>query len=366
MTHGRASKGAARIAFTLTDLAAKLDGKVEGDGARSISGVAGIAEAGPDDITFVAASRNLPEAESTAAGAILAGPGVTPAGRDIIRVDNPHLAFARVLDLFHPRQLPPAGIHPTACVDEGADLDPSVAVGAFCYVASGVTVGPRSVLGSHCILAADSALGADVLLHPRVTVLAGVQVGDRSIIHSGSVLGSDGYGYVHDGSAHRKIPQVGTVIVGDDVEIGANVTIDRATTGATCVGSGTKIDNLVQIAHNVEIGDHSLIISQVGISGSTRIGSGVVLAGQVGIAGHVTIGDGAVVGAQSGVMTDVPPGETRSGIGPLPHRTWLRAQAAFEKLPDFRRRLKQLEKKTAGLEETLSAGTSPPAERESS
>jgi len=366
MTHGRASKGAARIAFTLADLAERLDGKVEGDGARSVSGVAGIAEAGPDDITFVAASRNIPEAESTSACAILAGPGVTPAGIDIIRVDNPHLAFALTLDLFHPRESPPPGVHPTACIEDGASVDPTAAVGAFCCIADGAVVGPGSVLGPHCILAADSALAADVFLHPRVTVLARVQVGSRTVIHSGSVLGSDGYGYVHDGRSHRKIPQVGTVVIGDDVEIGANVTIDRATTGATRIGSGTKIDNLVQIAHNVEIGDHSLIISQVGISGSTRIGKGVVLAGQVGIAGHVTIGDGAVVGAQSGVLTDVPPGETRSGIGPLPHRTWLRAQAAFEKLPDFRRRLKQLEKKTAGLEQMLSAGSAPPAERESS
>ena len=366
MTHGRTSKGAARVAFTLSELAARLDGELEGDGERIISGVAGITEAGPDDITFVAASSYIREAEATSAAAILAGPGVTPTGFDIIRVDNPHLAFALTLDLFHPRKLPPPGVHPSACVEDNASVDSSARVGAFCFIAAGAAVGPRSVLGPHCVLAGNATLGEDVLLHPRVTLLAGVQVGNRTTIHSGAVLGSDGYGYVHDGRSHRKIPQVGTVIIGDDVEIGANVTIDRATTGATRVGPGTKIDNLVQIAHNVEIGDHSLIISQVGISGSTRVGNGVVLAGQVGIAGHVTIGDGAVVGAQSGVMTDVPPGETRSGIGPLPHRTWLRAQAAFEKLPDFRRRLKQLEKKIAVLERSLAADSTPSADRESS
>jgi UDP-3-O-[3-hydroxymyristoyl] glucosamine N-acyltransferase len=366
MTHGRAGKGDRDIRFTLADLAERLNGRAEGDGEKTISGAAAIAEAGPRDITFISASKYLKEVSSLRAGAVIAAEKMPLPGVDVIRVSNPHLAFARVLELFNPPGQAVPGVHPSAIIEEGAAVDPSATVEAFCHIGRHASVSHRSVLRSHCIVGEGSAIGSDVLLHPRVTVGESVSIGDRVIVHSGAVIGSDGFGYVLDGKEHRKIPQVGSVVIEEGAEIGANVTIDRATTGTTRIGSGTKIDNLVQIAHNVEVGSNSIIVSQVGISGSTRIGSGVVLGGQVGIVGHVTVGDGAAVGAQSGVMSDVPAGETRSGTGPLPHRQWLKAQAAFEKLPDFRKRLKALERKIGELEKHLPSGDGTSSRKESS
>jgi UDP-3-O-[3-hydroxymyristoyl] glucosamine N-acyltransferase len=366
MTHGRASKGDRNSRFTLADLAERLSGKPEGDGGKTFSGAAGLAEAGPEDITYISASKYLKEIASSRAGAVIAPEKMSLPGKDVIRVPNPQLAFARALEIFNPPRRTVPGVHPSAIIEEGAAVDPAARVEALCHIGRGTSVGPRSVLRTHCIVGEGSTIGSDVLLHPRVTVGESVSIGDRVIVHSGAVIGSDGFGYVRDGKKHHKIPQVGRVVISEDAEIGANVTIDRATTGTTRIGPGTKIDNLVQIAHNVEVGSNSIIVSQVGISGSTRIGSGVVLGGQVGIVGHVVVGDGAAVGAQSGVMSDVPAGETRSGIGPLPHRQWLKAQAAFDKLPDFRKRLKRLEKKIAELEEHLPSDRGTSSRKESS
>jgi UDP-3-O-[3-hydroxymyristoyl] glucosamine N-acyltransferase len=362
MTHGKAGN----IRFTLADLADRLNGKAEGDTGKTISGAAGIAEAGPGDITFITALKYLEEVSSSKAGAVIAAEKMRLPGRDVIRVSNPHLAFARALELFNPPRPAVPGVHPSAIIEEGAAVDPTASVEALCHIGRDASVGPRSILRSHCIVGEGSTIGSDVLLHARVTIGESVSIADRVIVHSGAVIGSDGFGYVRDGKKHRKIPQVGGVVIEEDAEIGANVTIDRATMGTTRIGPGTKIDNLVQIAHNVEVGSNSIIVSQVGISGSTRIGSGVVLGGQVGIVGHVTVGDGAAIGAQSGVMSDVPAGETRSGIGPLPHRRWLKAQAAFDKLPEFRKRLRKLEKKTAELEKHLPSGDGPSSGKESS
>lgn len=344
MTPGRASSGEAPR-LTLAALAGMLGGTVEGDGSLEITGVATLREAGPAEISFFASPRFSGDLAATGAGAVIAGAGADLGGRSGIRVDNPHLAFARAIGIFHPPVTPAPGVHPTAVVEEGAAVDPTATVGALCFVGSGAVVGARTVLGPHCVVGAGASVGANVLLHPRVTLADRVRVGDRVVIHSGAVVGSDGFGYVPEGGRHLKVPQVGTVEIGDDVEIGANVTIDRATVGTTRIGEGTKIDNLVQIAHNVEVGRHSIVVAQVGVSGSSRIGDRVVLGGQVGIVGHVTIGDGARIGAQSGVMNSVPAGETFSGTGPLPHRRWLRAQAVYEHLPELRSRVRELERR---------------------
>ena len=315
--------------------------------------MAGLREAGPADVSVYTSRRYLKALEETKAGAVIAGEGADTAGRDALRVENPQLAFAEAIDIFHPR--PPAvpGVHPTAVVGEGASVDGTASVGPLCVVGPGAVIGARAVLGAHTVVGAGAVVGAGSLLHARVTLGERVRLGERVIIHSGAVIGSDGFGYVFDGGRHRKIPQVGTVEIGDDVEIGANTTVDRATVGTTRIGEGTKIDNLVQVAHNVEIGNHAVIVSQVGISGSTRIGNYAVLGGQVGTVGHITIGDGARIGAQSGVANSVPAGETRSGVGPIPHRQWLKAQTIFDNLPERRDRVRKMEKNLEELARRL-------------
>jgi len=353
MTLGKATNGSPDVKITLADLADRIGGTVEGDGARKITGVASLRDAGPRDVAFFAGGRHREDLSSTEAGAVIAGENQKVPGRDVVRVDNPYLAFALAIGIFFPPESPPAGVHPTAVVEDGAFVDPSATVAALCFVGSGSEIGARSVLQPRCFLGRETRIGADVFLHPGVTVLERVSVGDRVVVHSGTVIGSDGFGYVFDGEEHRKIPQVGGVDIGDDVEIGACVTIDRATLGSTSIGRGTKIDNLVQIAHNVEIGEKSVIVAQVGIAGSCRIGKGAVIGGQVAIAPHLHVGEGARLAARSGVLRNVPAGETMSGNGPLPHRQWLRSEAAFAVLPEMQKRLKELEK----IIETLAGDT---------
>jgi UDP-3-O-[3-hydroxymyristoyl] glucosamine N-acyltransferase len=347
------------VTHTLASLADLVGGTVDGDGEREIIGAAGLEEAESGDIAFLAGRRGRKSLPSTKAGAVIAARGEDLAGRDALRVDNPTLAFARILELFHPFGRPEAGIDDTAVIEDGARVDPAATISALCFVGRGASVGAGTVLSPHCFVGRETKIGRDVLLHPCVTIGDRVVISDRVIIHSGTVVGSDGFGYVYDGVKHCKIPQVGGVEIGEDVEIGANVTVDRATTGATRIGRGTKIDNLVQIAHNVQVGEDAVIVAQVGIAGSTRIGNGAMIGGQVAIKDHVTVGDGARLGARSGVLRDVPPGATMSGIGPLPHRQWLRAHAAFDKLPDLLQRLKELEAKVIELE-----GRGPPSPQE--
>jgi UDP-3-O-[3-hydroxymyristoyl] glucosamine N-acyltransferase len=337
------------VKIRLEALAEQLGGTLEGNGSLEITGVAGLTEAGPGDVSFIAGEKHLGELGASRAGAVIAEEGIV-SDKPLIRVSNAYLSFAETLEIFHPPSRSAAGIHPAAVVADTAAVDLSASVGPLCSVGDGVTVGPRTAIAAGCIVGDGASIGADTLLHPRVVVARGVRIGDRVIVQSGAVIGSDGFGYVQDGGKHRKIPQVGDVVVEDDVEIGANVTIDRATVGTTRIGRGTKIDNLVQIAHNVTVGEDSIIVALAGISGSTRIGRGVLLGGQVGVVGHVEIGDGARIGAQSGIMRSIAPGETASGIGPLPHRQWLRSQATFEKLPEMRRSLKDLEARIAALE----------------
>ena len=235
-------------------------------------------------------------------------------------------------------------------VEAGAEVDPAAAVTAFCFVGAGARIGPRAVLHPFVYVGAGTEIGADTLLHPGVIVREGVSVGSRVIVHSGAVIGSDGFGYVFDGRRHRKIPQVGTVEIGDDVEIGAGTTVDRATTGTTRIGRGTKIDNLVQIAHNVSIGEHVILVSQSGVAGSATIGDGVVVGGRAAIVDHAVVGAGARIAGRTSVLKHVDAGTTVAGFGPQLHRDFMKCQAIFEQLPDLRRRLIEMEKRLAAAE----------------
>jgi len=336
--------------FTLAELAERLGGRAEGDRELVLSGAAGLAEAGPADVTFIAGARLVPAAAAGQAGAVLLPDGLELPGRNLIRVKCPRLAFAGALALFHPVTHPPAGIHPAAHVEAGAVVDLSASISAFSFVGAGARIGARAVLHPFTYVGAGSAIGDDALLYPGAIVRERVSLGARVIVHSGAVIGSDGFGYVFDGSAHRKIPQVGTVEIGDDVEIGSCTTVDRATTGATRIGRGTKIDNLVQVGHNVSLGEHVILVSQVGISGSVAIGDGAVLGGQVGVGDHLRIGDGARVAARAGVMGNVAAGAVVAGFGPQRHGDFLRSQAVFDQLPQLRRRVIELERRLAAAE----------------
>jgi UDP-3-O-[3-hydroxymyristoyl] glucosamine N-acyltransferase len=273
----------------------------------------------------------------------------TTSRKVLIRVENARVAFARVLPFFFPEPVFAPGIHPMSVVAATAKIDPSAHIGPFCVVGEQTTIGPRTVLQGGDHVGANSQIGADVRLFPNVTLYARTQVGNRVRIHSGTVIGSDGFGYVLDQGEHRKVPQVGGVQIGDDVEIGACVTVDRGALGPTVIGKGTKIDNLVQIAHNVTIGEHSLLVAQVGVAGSSKLGNYVTVGGQVGIAGHLKIGNQVMIGAKSGVMTDLKDGMKVLGVPALDDRQTKRQVIALQQLPDLIRRVRELEKRLEKL-----------------
>ena len=339
------------VVRTLDALAADIGGEVVGDGTVEISGVAGIREAGPGDLTFLANSRYDGYLDDTKAAAVICAPGTRRAAVPQLLVPNPYLAFQRIVRVFRPeitRQ--PAGVHPTAVVAADVRLGADVSVGPHCVVEPGATLGDRVTLMPGCYIGHAVAIGSETLFYPRVVVREECVIGERCILHPGVVVGSDGFGFALDGGRYHKVPQVGNVIIGDDVEIGANTTIDRATTASTRIGDGTKIDNLVQIGHNVVIGRHCIVVSQVGISGSTELEDFVTLAGQVGVAGHLTIGKGATIGAQSGVARDVPGDTIMSGSPVMPHSMWRRMIAILPKLPQLFQRARDLEERVDKLE----------------
>jgi UDP-3-O-[3-hydroxymyristoyl] glucosamine N-acyltransferase len=339
--------------LTAADIAALVEGTVEGDETVALSGIAGIREAGPGELTFMANRRYAADIAGTQAGAVLVPRDWTqPAPCTLIRVDNPDRAFATVSGRFAPPPVQFApGVHPTAIVASDVVLDASVHVGPYCVIEPGCRIGTGCVLLAGVYVGHASWLGDEVRLYPHVSIRERCRIGHRVIIHNGSVIGSDGFGYVVDAQGVRtKIQQIGIVEIGDDVEIGANVTIDRARFGRTRIGKGTKIDNLVQIAHNVVIGEHSVIVAQVGIAGSTSLGARVILGGQAGVVGHVTLGEGAIVGGQAGVTKDVPAGAFVSGFPAMPHEKAMRIQALTMRLPEWRNVLTDLEKRLAALE----------------
>lgn len=333
------------MSFTAAEIAKHLQGEVLGDAAIVLKGFAPADRAKPGDLTFAENEEYFSRAEQSAASAIIADKRFASSRKVLIHVPNARVAFAKALALFFPETTPPAGIHPTAVVASTARVDPSAHVGPCCMIGERVRIGAQSVLLGGNFVGDDSRLGADVKLFPNVTLYPQTEIGNRVRVHSGTVIGSDGFGYVQDGGVHRKIPQIGNVVIHDDVEIGACVTIDRGALGATIIGKGTKIDNLVQVAHNVEIGENCLLVAQVGIAGSTKLGNYVVLAGQVGIVGHLKLGNQVTIAAQSGVTNDIADGEKWFGSPAQPDKQAKRQLIAIRQLPDLLKRVSALEKK---------------------
>jgi UDP-3-O-[3-hydroxymyristoyl] glucosamine N-acyltransferase len=342
---------------TLKEIAQTINGEVLGDADTVITGVSGIKEAGPGDITFLANPKYAPLMESTKASAIITSREVESAGKPLIRTDNPSLAFVQVVSLVLPNEVKhPKGTHPTAILGEGVKLGRDVNIGAYVVIEDNVAIGDDTTIYSHCFIGSNSTIGCGSLIYSNVSIRERISIGNRVIIHSGAVIGSDGFGFVQVQGVHHKIPQIGIVEVQDDVEIGANVTIDRARFEKTVIGKGTKIDNLVQIAHNVVIGEGSIIIAQAGISGSTNIGKGVILAGQVGVVGHISIGDGATVAAQSGVSKSVPANTTVWGYPAKPIVLAKKINACIQRLPAIFQTLAELKKRVEELERLIDHG----------
>ncbi len=338
--------------YSVGELASHLGGTVRGDASAVVTHPAGLQEADEGALTFLANRKYAAHLAKTRATAAVVGVEVEEAPCALIRVDNPDLAFGEAVSLMAgPPPRPPAGIHPAAVIDPTATLGADVAIGPGCIVAPGAVVGEGCALHGNVHLGHGARLGEGCVLHPGVALYHDVVLGARVVVHAGTVIGSDGFGYAWDGSRHVKIPQVGTVEIGDDVEIGANCTIDRARFGATVIGPGTKIDNLVQLAHNVRVGAHAILVSQVGVSGSTTLGNGVVVGGQVGFSGHLNIGDRAMFTAQSGVNKNIAAGEHVSGTPGVPHKVFLDGLRHLKALPRVRASLKDLEERIERLEQ---------------
>ncbi len=345
--------------MTLAEIANRVGGRLVGDGEAAVTGVAALAEAGPGDLSFLANARYLPQLAATrAAGVLLREAHAAACPRPAIVVGDPDWAFAVAAERFTPPPpAPPAGVHPLACLGPGVRLGAGVSVAPFAVVEAGAVLGDGVVLHAHAFVGAGAEIGAGSVLHPGARVRERVRLGCRVILHSGAVAGADGFGYaVVDGTV-RKILQTGTVEIGDDVELGANTTVDRARFGATRIGRGTKIDNLVQIAHNVEIGEQCLFAAQTGISGSARIGDGVMMGGQVGLVGHIDIGDGARIGAQSGVAKSIPPGAVYDGTPARPLMPYHRVQASLQRLPELAKEVRELRREVERLKARLEEKT---------
>lgn len=334
----------------LRELAERLGCECQGDGGVEVRRMAGIEHAGPGDLTFVANRRYLAKLQGTRASAVIVSSGVTTALPRLI-AKNPYLTYAQAAALLHPEQRPPAGVHETASVDPSALLGEAVHVGAYAVIGARVKVGPRSVIHAHAVLYPEVVVGADCLIHSSVQIRERCRLGDRVIVQNGAVIGSDGFGFAKDEQGrYHKIPQVGSVVIEDDVEIGALTAVDRAAMAETRIGRGTKLDNLVQVGHSVSIGSDSVVAGQVGIAGSAQIGNRVTLAGQVGVVGHLRIGDGAIVTAQSGIPGDLEPGAIVSGSPAFDNRKWLRSIAVFARLPELQRRVRELERRIEELQ----------------
>jgi len=338
--------------IALRELAAIIGGEVVGDGSVLISGIAGIREARPGTLTFLANRKYETFLETTGASAVIAAPGTRHSTKPLVLTENPYLVFIKAVEFFVPSGSEgPPSIHPSAIVAPNASVGAGVSIGANCVIEAGVRIGDGSAIHAGAYLGRNTRLGAGCVVYPNVTIREDITLGNRVIVHSGAVIGSDGFGFVKEGEVYRKIPQVGDVVIEDNVEIGANVTIDRATTGTTYVGAGTKIDNLVQIGHNVVIGENCILVAQVGVGGSTQIGKGVTLAGQSGLVGHIDIGDGAVVGAQAGVTKSVPAGMTVSGYPAREHVQANKILASLQKLPELMKKVADLGQRVRKLEE---------------
>ena len=338
---------------TLNEIAGYLQGTVVGDPQTTIRDLRGINEAGPGDLTFVANPKYRDRLESTRASAVLVAPGTICPGQNLVLVEDPYTSFGRLLQLFYAEEQVEQGISDEAYVAADAVVSPEA------MVYPGVYIGPRTIIGRQAVLYPGVFIGPDVIigegtiLYPNVVIYRRCRIGNRVILHAGVIVGADGFGFALPGQENTKIPQIGIVQIDDDVEIGANTTIDRGTLDKTWIQRGVKVDNLVQIAHNVVLGEKAIVVSQVGISGSTKIGRSVIIGGQAGLVGHINIGDGAMIAARAGVHEDVPPGLVVSGAPHMPHREWLRMVATMPKLPEMRKTILSLTKRIEELENKL-------------
>ncbi|MCC6292245.1 MAG: UDP-3-O-(3-hydroxymyristoyl)glucosamine N-acyltransferase [Bryobacterales bacterium] len=338
------------MAITVRELAAWLDAPFTGDGGCVLRGVAAADAARGDEVAF---AGNAKVALASAAGCLLASEEC--GGRTVIRVADPRAAFARVIARFHPVRMPPAGVHPTAVVEEGASIDPTASIGPHASVGRGTRIGARCAVGAGCVIGCDVTLGEDCHLHPRVTIYDGARIGARAILHSGCILGADGFGFAMTGERWEKFPQVGRLELGDDVEIGANSCVDRAALGVTRIGDGTKLDNMVHVGHNCVIGRHVVVAAQTGFSGGVTIGDYAIVGGQVGVGDKARIESRAVVGSGAGILTSkiVRAGEPVWGTPARPLREYLRMLAASAKTPELRAQMKELAARVDALEKSL-------------
>jgi UDP-3-O-[3-hydroxymyristoyl] glucosamine N-acyltransferase len=335
---------------TLQEIAARLQCRLDGDGTAEITGVASLEEAQPGELTFYTGPKYVDALRTTRASAVIA-PAGTPTDLPVLFTSDPYLTFARAVELFADPWRPPPGVHRLAAVGEGAAIAPDASIGPFAVIGEGARIGRRTIVHSHVSVGRYAAIGADCVIHSQVSIRERVTIGDRVVIQDGAVIGGDGFGFARTPEGgHHKIPQIGSVVVEDDVEIGANTTVDRPAVGETRIGAGTKVDNLVQIAHGVRVGREALLAAQSGVAGSSVLEDRVTLAGQVGVAGHIRIGTGTVATAQTGIPNSVEPGAVVSGYPAIPNRDWLKASAIFRKLPDLKKLVHHLERRIAALE----------------
>ena len=340
--------------MTLSELAEALGAELVGPGGEAeVLGVSGLDDGAPGYITYAEDARRLKVAEAGPALAVIVPAHIEESEKPLLRVSNPRLAYASALSLLMPESELPVGVHPTAQIGEGVKLGAAVAIGAHSVIGDGSEIGDGTQIHPLVAVGRGVRLGDRCRIFPQVVLYDQVSLGSGVIVHAGTVIGSEGFGYAHDGEISVKVPHIGTVIIEDDVEIGANCTVDRGTTGATVIGSGTKIDNLVQIAHNVKIGKNCLLAAQVGLSGSVVLGDGVVMAGQAGIADHVTVGEKVIGGARAAIWRDVPPGTAVLGMPARPKGEQLRIDAAAAKLPHLVRAIRELERRLAEIESGL-------------
>ncbi len=337
------------MARRLADLAELVGGRVEGDADRVVDAVRPLETASPRDLSLLNHPRYRAQAEASAAGALLVASGLEAVarqtGKDLLVVADAPYALSRLLGALHAAEGREPGAHPTAVLEPGCEVDPTAHIGPYAVIGAGSRVGPGAAILAHTVVGRRCVVGEGAVLHPHAVLYDDTEVGPGCIIHSGAVLGADGFGYATYQGVHHKVPQVGRVVVEADVEIGANSTVDRATLGETVLGAGTKIDNLVQVGHNVRVGRHCILCGQAGIAGSTRLGDYVVLAGQAGVAGHIELGDRVQVAAKSAALTSVQPGTTVAGIPAVEMRKWRRQAVLVSRLEEMKRRLRALERR---------------------
>ena len=343
--------GGDEMQLTLEEIAERLRLEYYGPADLMVTGVSAIETAGDGDISFVTDRKHLPLLAETKASAVIVFEGFEECRLPHVVSPNPYLSFVKLVNVFHPTFKLEPGICQNAAVSHQARVASSAAVGAFCCVEAGASIGPECVIYPQVYVGRNVEIGRGTVIKPQVSILEGTIIGERCVVHSGAVIGSDGYGFINDKGHHVKIPQIGNVVIGDDVEVGASVAIDRATFGSTTIGSGCKIDNLVHVAHNVTVGKNTLLVAQVGIAGSTRIGDNCTLAGQVGVAGHVSIGDNVIAASKAGFPRDLSEGSVVGGIPAVPIDVWRRQVAGVLRLPDLISEVKELRRQVKMLAE---------------